>query len=207
MLICITSSGKSSELLIESLIKDFLAPYADREMTIDSEELDLIRQIQEADIPVYDLARGLFPYMPVDGAVVAAETLSPPDPSQGMGEGTEALRIDLTDLGLTPDQQAEIERRIMSIIRVKENLHPSNNEYVNGLPKEVYLLQSVDVGGEVVEPEVLDEIPWSTGVNVDDGKKKYWKSKRGKLRLAGKSKARPGETETWLTDDEFSEVQ
>lgn len=207
MLICITSSGKSSELLIESLIKDLLAPYAGKEMTIDPEEQDLIRQIQEADIPVYDLARGLFPYMPLDGAVVAAETLSPPVPSPSMGSNDEHGAIDYSGLGLTTKQIIEIEKRIMSVIRIKENLHPSNHEYINGLPKDVYNLQALDVGGEVVEPEVLDEIPLSTGVMVDDEKKKYWKSKRGRLRLAGKSKARPGETEVWMTDDEVPELQ
>jgi hypothetical protein len=191
MLLCITADGKVSALLIQSLIEDFLAPYADKEFTSDHEEQDLINQILAADIPVYDLARGMFPRMPLDGAESQAETTGAPDPSPSKGSESEHGAIDYSGLDLTTDQIVEIEKRIMATIRIREthNLH-----YTNAIPDNATRKEE-----EVEIPEIIK------GIVEGPERQKYWQSKGGKIRLARKSKPRPGETEVYLTQEEADE--
>lgn len=190
MIICLTASKRVSEILARDLLEDFITQFSAKDLVINEEERDLLSQIQAADIPVYDLARGLYPYVPLDGPESHAEAVS------GTGEGDEpgsipdGLRIDLSDLGLSAYQQGEIEKRIMHSIRVREDLHPTS--YVNGL-KEIDLSQ-ISVGNS------------DTGNVGYENKIRCYKSKTGKVRKAGKSKSRPGEEEMWLTDEQFESM-
>ena len=131
MIVCITSSGKVEPQLVQDLIEDMFMPYAGQELTLDEEELDLLRQIAVAEIPVFDLARALFSYMPLHGAESNAEASTAPNPTPAKGEGDSDRSVDLSDLGLTAEQLEEIDNRLMRHdIRVRENLHPTR--YVNG---------------------------------------------------------------------------
>ena len=196
MLLCITADGKVSALLIQSLIEDFLAPYADKEFTSDHEEQDLINQILAADIPVYDLARGMFPRMPLDGAESQAETTGAPDPSPSKGSESEHGAIDYSGLDLTTDQIVEIEKRIMATIRIREthNLH-----YTNAIPDNAPKKATEEDVKELLGIDPVDN------TEETNDKQKYWQSKGGKIRLARKSKPRPGETEVYLTQEEADE--
>ena len=91
MIVCITSSGKVEPQLIQDLIEDMFMPYAGQELTLDAEELDLLRQIAVAEIPVYDLARALFSYMPLHGAESNAETTVQPQ-TTGVSDGPRVRR-------------------------------------------------------------------------------------------------------------------
>lgn len=188
MIFCITATGKVTEVMSRDLIEDFISQFSGKNLILDDEEADLLSQIASADIPVYDLTRGLYPYVPLEGSESHAEAVS----SSGTGDDNPATgetpTIDLSGLGLTAHQQGEIEKRIMSTIRVREQFSAS---YTNGVRE-----RQQDENEEAVAAEVFST----------DGKTKYYKSKTGKLRKAGKSKARPGETETWLTDEQYAAV-
>lgn len=190
MLVCITASGTISAVLIQDLISDFFGPYVDKEIKQDAEEADLINQILEADIPVYDLSRGMYPRMPLDGSEKAVEPRTSASPSQGKGSDSETLTDLLSDEDIiraqwvryfqdcTLEDLKGIEEELRHAIHVKSDIHPERQMYVNG----------------------RRDIPES--VNAEQ--KKYFQSPTGKLRLAGpRSKIRTKEVEVWLTDEEY----
>ena len=183
MIVCITASGKVQKQLIYDLIEDMFLPYADQELTLDAEETDLLHQIASAQIPVFDLSRALFSYLPPDGSETAVEARTESDMGDDEAGVTEDGRIDLTDLGLSAYQQGEVERRLHHAIRVRENLHPTT--YTNGTR------------------DFPDPMPET--VSTVEGTK-YYRNKSGKIRKAGKSKARPGETLVVLSDDELESL-
>jgi hypothetical protein len=138
-------------------------------------------------VPVYDLARGLYPVteMPLDGSESHAE------PQTGSGTGKETSETDEASAAFseqladwTLEELKELENDLRHAIHVKENLH---TPYVNGRKEETLNL----TGFEPVDDEL---------------KTRCYRSARGKVRKANKSKARPGETEVWLTEGELQDV-
>jgi len=188
MIVCITASSKVQKQLIYDLIEDMFLPYADEELTLNAEELDLLYQIASAEIPVFDLSRALYSYMPPRGSENDAEAVSGPTPRDDKGTGDGWLRIDLSEATL--EEMKEAEKKLHNAIRVRENLHPTT--YTNG---------TRDVATETKTVHLEDGSDLEVAV-----KTRYYKSKTGKLRKAGKSKARPGEEEIWLTNDELESM-
>lgn len=193
MLVCITASGKFSKNAVQDLITDFFMPYVDKELNPSESELQFIAACQSADendlVPVYDLARGLYPSMrmPLDGAQSHAEALSGEGWCDPLGDQSESLRIDLrAGDEMTLEGPRELEKDVHHAIRIREQ--QMHQTYVNGIKEEV---EEVLISGEAVN---------------ETEKIKYYKSPRGNLRPANKSKARPKETEVWLTPEEIEQL-
>jgi hypothetical protein len=174
-------------------------------MVLDSgSEITAVEEMTAQGIPVYDLSKGLFPVlspvssqMPPAGAENDAEALLLPlgcdetgkgsKPSEAISEPPESMSVSSV---FTPEQRKEIEEIVQGIIAInRQDLHP------------VYVQDSAgpDMGPDMdaAEEAVADE------VHSTEGKTRYYRQARtGKMRKAGKSKARPGEEETWLTPEQ-----
>src|SRR5579859_4423320 len=200
MLVVITASGKFTEQAVQDLITDFFAPYIGQELKIEEQgaEHQFIHAcIDELDdpIPVYDLAKGLYPVtrMALDSAESHAETLSGSSTSDHTNERpevSESFSAQLADWTL--EELKELENDLHHAIRVKETLH---TPYVNGRREQ----QEVIINGVATTVDELNDI-----LDEELAKIKCYKSKTGKIRKAGKSKARPGETEVWLAEEEIN---
>lgn len=198
MIICITASGKVSELAVSDLIQDFLQPYTTDNYEPEDNDAAIAQRLVRQGLPVYDLSRGLYP-VALDTPYAALGSTETAEQVQGgviTSTGGVAVSplilepyggIDLSDLGLSQTQQAEIEKRIMHhAIRIREKgIHPVYTEYEDGLRK--------------TELHPVDE-----SEDSEDDKIRCYKSKTGKIRKAGRSKARPGENEVFLTEEELA---
>lgn len=58
----------------------------------------------------------------------------------------------------------------------------------------------------LIKVDPVEEIDVTKDSSHPIGNIKYYKSKTGKYRKAGRSKARPGEVEAWLTEDEIDDL-
>jgi hypothetical protein len=196
MIIVITASGKFTEQAVQDLITDFFAPYIGQEFSIEEQGAEhqfIVACTEDMDdpIPVYDLAKGLYPVtrMALDGS----ESDPKPRTDQGTGnhtkqqsDGSASFSEQLADWTL--EELKELENDLHHAIRVKENFHTT---YTNGTKDQ----------------PVIDPVGLIDRINAENPDRiKCWKSARGKVRKAGKSKARPGETEIWMTEDEFSNL-
>lgn len=170
---------------------------------------DIIISSMSSGIPVFDLTRGLYSVTAADmalgGSVTNAETLSDgPGITTGAGKdlGLDSLTEPQGDyLPDTPldDVIRDLVKRVSNLEKqmTSERAHVAVGES-GWEPSPADIL---DAAEELVAEERFAQ----TKEVVDDSRTKYYKSARGKLRRAGKSKARPGETEVWLTDDEAAE--
>lgn len=161
---------------------------------------DLVEQAQGYEIPVLDLTKGLFqhtgsPTVPLDGSESHADGLEDTSEGEPLGNESDLVRIDPVNVlpGLNDRQRKEVEEI------VTEAMTELERRYFNGV--------AVD---QVVEPEdkpqVLDPITIlvSDEVEAPEHEPNYYRSKTGKMRPIGRSKARPGETAVYLTDGEIN---
>lgn len=184
-------------------------------MVLDASSVpEMVKLADACGIKVYDLSKGLFPVspdspstseaqMPLDEAESDAEALllplgydvtpENPEPSQAISAPPE----DKSQSVFTSEQREEIERIVQGIIAInRPDLHP------------VYKTGSAEPDIDAAEESVADELfakpgePRSTEVFEEFTKVRYYRSKTGKMRKANKSKARPGEEETWLTAEQ-----
>lgn len=180
-------------------------------MVIDAEsEPAMVAEMIKRKVPVYDLSKGLFPVqvpdsspagpdMPLDGPESHGDSPTLPLGYEEMGDaeiGSESrMEANNTLQGLNDRQRREVEEIVQGIIAInRPDLHP------------VYVQDSVEPDIDAAEEEVANEVfntpgePRSQEVFEEFTKTKYYKHpKTGKMRKAGKSKARPGEEEAWLT--------
>lgn len=156
-----------------------------------------------AKIPVLDLTRGLYQITEVgpgssesNSEAIAEQTPAPVSPENDLASVSVAELA--FRLGLQGDTISALIDRIerlekaMSVGIGETNWEPSQNT----IPPEEDVLGAGETG-------------FKTGVYDPDAASKvaYWKSKRGKFRKAGKSKARPGETMVYLTQDEIDKLE
>lgn len=153
-------------------------------------------------VPVYDLTRGLYSVtsseMALDGVVSHAETLSP---QAGMAGGVEKDLVSPSHTE-TPliDNVSENEMLAWAV----ENIKKLTDE-VNRLKTHVGIAEhgwepAVQIPDHMKEPEQNPE------PDPTEGKIRYYRNGKGKHRKAGNSKARPGEKEVWLTEDEVESL-
>lgn len=134
-------------------------------------------------VPVYDLTRGLFAVEPPDGSVSDSEPLT----QAPVGEA----RVD-TSLSLEGIVELHTETLDMILDRIER------------LEKMVGVV-AVNESGFTPAPDTMEEVLMEMLVQQSTkGKTKYYRNESGKLRKAGRSKARPGETEVFLTEEEAS---
>lgn len=183
-------------------------------MVVDAEsEPAMVKEMAGRKVPVFDLAKGLFPVqlpdsspavpeMPLDGAESHTESLTLPlgyeetGNAQNRSESRPGGSSTKTDMpGLTARQRKEVEEIVQGMIAIsRPDLHP------------VYMKDKDDLI-TVTEPLKCDSLTDDSDV-IDDfaeqvsGLVKYYKSKTGKMRKAGKSKSRPGEEEVWLSSEQ-----
>lgn len=209
MLICITASGRVSSAAIQDLIEDFFKPYTEKEIITSDTEQAVINSLRLAEIPVYDLSKGLYPVL---GEIQAAEMAVEPRTQTGwydqMQTGVEdasvALRavesLSLSELLKLEQDLKNLEETVHHAVRIKEG--KMHQVYVNGVKKmdddEVKeLLGLVPIGNS----DTGDFTHFTSGPE----KIRCYRSKRGIIRKAGKSKPRPGEEEVYLTQEEIDE--
>jgi hypothetical protein len=158
-------------------------------------EKDLLVELNPHVNGIFDLTKGLWPVaVKSDGSVDAEVPLSVAE-SHAEGQtldpwydevvvaeiGSESRREAIDTLqGLNDRQRREVEEIVLRIGR--EELHP------------VYVQDNV-------EPD-LDAAEEAVAAQVFGDKTAYYKSKTGKLRRVGKSKARPGEELVYLKPEE-----
>lgn len=138
---------------------------------------DYIAEAQEESLPVLDLCRGLFAVEGPQGSVSDSESVSASSPTPG---------------------------RVAGIVSAESFTEPTAIliKRVEILEKEVAELRAhVGVNESFGTPEVV--VQPSDQVN-EEVRTKYYKDAAGKLRKAGRSRARNGEEELWLTDDEYN---
>ena len=166
---------------------------------------EIITHSFNQSFPVLDLTRGLYS--------VTASEMAPDGSGTDGDERTDDLAVPVRtgkDLGL-------------DLLTEAQGGYPLNmdmNDVIRDIVKRVAKLEEqmsserahVAVGEQGWEPVVSEgnsdvaEVKHSVEeYNKTDDRTKYYKSARGKLRKAGKSKARPGETEVWLSDEEANE--
>lgn len=176
-------------------------------------EPEIVDRCLDARVEVADLTRGLFfseamwkardtevtSEHPLYGSESQSETLSGSPSYDGLGKDSETSDS-LSELYMKEDiiradwlkyfdscsleQLKGIEEELRNAIYVREQANPV--PYENGLKVR-----------EDTGPEPISTLG-------DAGEKntiKYWKSKTGRLRKAGRSKPKPGETEVFLTED------
>jgi hypothetical protein len=160
---------------------------------------DLIKQAQHNGWKVSDLCRALHdPEMPLDGAESQAEPVTgqsgipvrveSPEPSQGdPWRDSEYV------------SRAEMEEYVTGIIKVlRQEFHAPAVDSGAIAPVS---------GQGLADVETLSGNDSSPVETVTDQETlKYYKSKTGKFRKAGNSKARPGEVEVQLTQAEVDEL-
>jgi hypothetical protein len=161
-------------------------------MVLSTEGLeDLIGQAQRAGVPVLDLCRGLFQVTEaLDGVESNANELSQTPEGDQPQDESDLVRIDPSASDpWAPDEymtRAQVEELIMTVIQVHET------RYHNGVKVETTVVRP--------EPEEFNSLPSEATIQTPN----YYKSKTGKLRPMGRSKARPGETPVYLTQEEIN---
>jgi hypothetical protein len=187
-------------------------------MVLDAEtEAEFVTRCIDARVEVYDLSKGLYPVtsagkedsdsqMPLDGSRTNAEGLTGTVWYDGMGEKKSPLASlsepyrgiwdDISRVeGLSDTQLQEIERIIVTQIKIHEkNFHPVY------APDQLLgaKFDTPDMTGKLIESEEAEQI--------QPDKVAYYKSKIGKFRKAGNSKARPGEEIVMLTQEEINKL-
>lgn len=194
----------------------------DREFLVDSDVREL----------AYDLSRGLYPAAPslaqdtlcmAPGATETDEQVQSGMNPYPYGLSASDLLTELsTDEDIiranwiryfdkcTLNELKGLEEEVRHAVHVRErDMHPVYTQYQNGLK----------INGTEATAEELDEelgtVPVSAGTveamihsaEVSQHETvKYWKSKTGKYRKAGRSKSRPGETEIFLNQEEIDKI-
>jgi hypothetical protein len=139
---------------------------------------------------VFDLTRGLFPVtqedleaedaeMPLDGPEINADSLAGESGMITHGTGSEPYNGSESHTW----SREEIEKMMSGYIQVHE-------AKFHGVPSESVILEGITDMSAV--PEMAEPV-----------KIRCYKSKTGKIRKAGRSKMKPGETEVFLTDEEL----
>lgn len=211
----------------KSVMPEMFKAYADRHKAVFILDADTDRDFLEesgAEL-AYDLSRGLFPVAPpvaqdsLHTALGATETdeqlQSGVIAHTGEYDGSESLTALPEDSiprwlrNQDLDQLRQLETEVRHAVHIREqNMHPVYTEYKNGA-KFHSREMGVQVQDIAVQTEpIYQDVPVTTGtVEIPQQETvKYWKSKTGKYRKAGKSKSRPGETEIWLTQEEIDKL-
>lgn len=206
---------------------------SDRQFLIDSDVRELAYDLSRGLYPVSRaLEQSTAPQMALDGSESDAAGFSGEVRYDYLGETLSASDL-LTELSTDEDiiranwlryfdkctleELKGLEEEVRHAVHVREkNMHPVYTQYENGLKvpvtdgdsavaavvhaKEEFRSSAMEEHGQdlvtVTEPMIC---------NVNDSTR-YWKSKAGKYRKAGKSKSRPGETEIWLTQEEIDKL-
>lgn len=147
----------------------------------------------QAKIPVFDLTRGLYQVTEVplpeagsDSEAIEQQDAAPVPPEKDLALGSVLARLE------------KIEQDAHEVIRKVRDMHAQ-------------ILTGEANWEPLQEPETgmtgMDVIKMDPGLSEAAGLTPYWKSKRGNLRKAGKSKARPGETLVHLTQEEMDNLE
>lgn len=172
---------------------------------------DLIGFANENGWKVSDLTRGLFDpvcvpssdsQVPLDGSESNAETIAEAMGDTGTGmtqdeaQGSLELSHDLVSTLPPYVTRTEMEEYVRQIITTHEmHFHGTGTK---GNPV------SLDAGSEVTEEKAAEDIYREAVPEPDPDGVKCYKNKKGTIRKAGKTKARPGETVVYLNRDEVS---
>lgn len=152
---------------------------------------DLIGQAQRAGFPVLDLCRGLFQITEaLDGVESNAEALSEPPEGDEPQEESDLVTDDPSAsdpwTGTEYMTRDEVKELVMTLIQVHERM------YHNGVP--------MDLPPAIADiKEAVAEIQQEASGTEPN----YYRSKTGKHRPMGKTKARPGEVPVYLTQEEI----
>jgi hypothetical protein len=220
----------------KSVMPEMFRTYADRHKAVFILDADTDRDFLEesgAEL-MYDLSRGLFPVAPpvaqdsLHTALGATETDEQVRSGVIDRTGEYDTLESLTELPVADadwvtridtmsyEQLRGLEEAVRHAVHIREqNMHPVYTGYKNGT--KFHSREMEEAGAELtvnMEP-LYQDVPATAGTvealahTVEMSQQetvKYWKSKAGKYRKAGKSKSRPGETEIWLTQEEIDKL-
>ena len=167
-------------------------------IVIGTEGMDAeIAKAFEHHIEVLDLTAGLYPLssdaeLALHGPVSAVETRSQEVGTSALPNPQTSL-IDYADASGNNDRVRELERRIEQL---EAMMHPRINSSETGWEPDIPLPVSAKKEAAITGTEDIAELTAA-----------YYKSKRGKLRKAGRSKARPGEELVHLTQEEIDNLE
>jgi hypothetical protein len=218
----------------KSVMPEMFRTYADRHKAVFILDADTDRDFLEesgAEL-MYDLSRGLFPVAPPVAQDSLHMALGATETDEQVRSGVIARTGEYDTLeSLTElpedsiprwlrnqdlDQLRQLETEVRHAVHIREQgLHPVYTGYKNGT--KFHSREMEEAGAELtvnMEP-LYQDVPATAGTvealahTVEMSQQetvKYWKSKAGKYRKAGKSKSRPGETEIWLTQEEIDKL-
>ena len=154
-----------------------------------------ISRCLNAKIPVLDLTRGLYQITEVvpgssesHAEAIAEQTPTPVSPANDLAS------VSVSELAFRVDLQGDTISALIDRIERLEKAMSVGTSETNWEP------------GPLPAPENPEAV--TTGKeDTANQTVAYWKSKRGKFRKAGKSKARPGETMVYLTQDEIDKLE